>query len=53
MFKQRFGALHKQGERSFESFLACSRLLDSEDDAQVKGTRKYEHVIWEKGSGTG
>ena len=20
------------------------------DDAKVKGTRKYEHVIWEKGS---
>ena len=29
-------------------FLACSRLSDSEDDAQVKGTRKYEHVIWDR-----
>ena len=25
-------------------------LLDSMDDAKVKGTRKYEHEIWEKGS---
>ena len=30
--------------------LAFSRLSDSRNDAKVLGTRKYEHVIWEKGA---
>ena len=28
--------------------MGCSRLSDSGGDAWVKGTRKYERVIWEK-----
>ena len=31
----------------------CFRLSDSRNDAKMKGTRKYECVIWEKGAVVG
>ena len=31
----------------------CSRFSDSRDDAKMKGTRKYECVVWEKGAVVG
>ena len=31
----------------------CSRLSDSRNDAKMKGRRKYECVIWEKGAVVG
>ena len=40
---------HFNIEMAFRTTVALSRLSDSWDDAKVKGTRKYERVICEKG----
>ena len=41
---------HFNIEMAFRTTIASSRLSDSWDEAKVKGTRKYERVICEKGA---
>ena len=50
-----FGHLMKFTQRSilYCFLIICSRLSDSRNDAKMKGTRKYECEIWEKGTVVG